>query len=147
MGAAGMTGLFMQTSTLRWARWLALGAGVMDFLTGLGLVFVPARVLPLMGVAVPAGDTLVFLRWMGTFVGAVGASYLLALALGGVTRLRAVLEFTILFRLAAGGFSAAAIGLGWLSVAWTSVPVIDLALVVMQVWLLRRGGRDRADAE
>ncbi len=146
-GAARWAGLFMKTSTLCWARWLALGAGAMDFLTGLGLVFAPVRVLPLMGVAVPTGDALVFLRWMGAFVGAVGASYLLALVLGGVTRLRAVLEFTILFRLAAGGFSAAAIGLGWLSVAWTSVPVTDLALVVAQVWLLRRRGWGRADAE
>ena len=126
------------TSPLRWARWLTLGAGTMDFLTGLGLVFAPARVLPLMHVAVPSGDGLVFLRWVGAFVGAVGASYLLALMRGGGARLRAVLEFTILFRLAAGGFSAAAIGLGWLSPAWSSVPVADLALVAVQVWLLTR---------
>jgi hypothetical protein len=112
----------------------------MDFGTGLGLVFAPGLLLPLMGVAVPAGDGVVFLRWMGAFVGAVGASYLLAVVRGGAGRLRAVFEFTILFRLAAGGFSATAIGLGWLPIAWVSVPVTDLALVAVQVWLLCRGG-------
>lgn len=130
----------MKRPTMTPARWLALGAGAMDFSTGLGLVFAPALVLPLMRVAVPAGDGLVFLRWVGAFVGAVGASYLLALMRGDGARLRAVLEFTILFRLAAGGFSAAAIGLGWLPMAWASVPAADFALVVAQVWLLRRGG-------
>jgi len=132
----------MKRPTMTLARVLALGAGAMDFLTGLGLVFVPAQMLPLMRVAVPAGDGLVFLRWVGSFVGAVGASYLLALVRGGGARLRAVLEFTILFRLAAGGFSAAAIGLGWLPVAWASVPAADFALVAAQAWLLRRGGWD-----
>lgn len=129
----------MTNSALRWARRLALGAGAMDFSTGLGLVFAPAFVLPLMHVAVPSGDGLVFLRWTGAFVGAVGASYLLAWMRGGRARLRAVLEFTIVFRLAAGGFSAVAIMLGWLSPAWVSVPAADLALVAAQAWLLTRG--------
>jgi hypothetical protein len=131
----------MKPTILKAARLLALGAGAMDFATGLALVFAPARVLPWMHVAVPAGDALVFLRWTGAFVGATGASYLLAWWRGGEARLRAVFEFTILFRLAAGGFSAAAIGLGWLPVAWVSVPVTDLALVVVQAGLLMQGGR------
>jgi hypothetical protein len=129
-------------TTLKRARGLALIAGSMDFATGVGLVFAPRLVLPLMSVAVPAGDALVFLRWVGAFVGAVGASYLLALVRGGTERLKSVLEFTILFRLAAGGFSGAALVLGWLPAAWTSVPVADLALVAVQVWLLRKGGWD-----
>ena len=130
----------MKTNTVTLARWLATGAGAMDFLTGLGLVFAPALVLPLMRVAMPAGDGLVFLRWVGAFVGAVGASYLLTVVLGGSVRLRAVMEFTIPFRLAAGGFSGAAVLLGWLPAMWASVPVTDLALVGVQVWLLKRGG-------
>lgn len=130
----------MKMNTMKLARWLAVGAGAMDFMTGLGLVFAPALLLPLMRVEVPAGDGLVFLRWVGAFVGAVGASYLLAVVRGGVGRLRGVLEFTIPFRLAAGCFSAVAVGLGWLPVMWASVPVTDLALVGVQVWLLKRGG-------
>ncbi|HSI07784.1 MAG TPA: hypothetical protein VK985_04280 [Rariglobus sp.] len=130
----------MKTNTLKMARWLATGAGAMDLMTGLGLVFAPAFVLPLMRVAVPEGDGLVFLRWVGAFVGAVGASYLLAVVRGGTARLRGVMEFTIPFRLAAGGFSGVAVLLGWLPVMWASVPVTDLALVGVQVWLLNRGG-------
>lgn len=130
----------MKTNTVTLARWLAVGAGAMDFMTGLGLVFAPTLVLPLMQVAVPTGDGVVFLRWVGAFVGAVGASYLLAVDRGGSDRLKSVLEFTIPFRLAAGCFSAAAVGLGWLPEMWASVPVTDLALVGVQVWLLKRGG-------
>ena len=129
----------MSFLTLTWARRLALGAGAMDLATGLGLVFVPGLALSLMGVAAPSGDGLVFLRWVGAFVGAVGASYLLAGLRGGAGRLRGVFEFTVAFRLAAGGFSAAAIVLGWLPLGWVSVPVTDLALVVVQVAWLRLG--------
>jgi len=132
----------MSFSTTTWARRLALGAGAMDLGTGLGLVFAPGLALSFMGVAAPGTDALVFLRWVGAFVGAVGASYLLAWLRGGTGRLRAVLEFTITFRLAAGGFSAAAIALGWLPLAWVSVPITDLALVVVQLGLLRKGGWD-----
>lgn len=128
----------MKTKTIKLARLLALGAGAMDFCTGFGLVFAPGLVLPLMRVAVPEGDALVFLRWVGAFVGAVGASYLLALARGGEARLRGVLEFTIPFRLAAGAFSGAAVALGWLPMMWASVPVTDLALAAAQAWLLMR---------
>jgi hypothetical protein len=131
----------MKTNSVTLARGLASGAGAMDLLTGLGLVFAPGLVLPLMQVAVPAGDGLVFLRWVGAFVGAVGASYLLAVARGGAERLRYVLEFTIPFRLAAGCFSAAAVALGWLPVMWASVAVTDLALAGVQGWLLGRAWR------
>jgi hypothetical protein len=139
----------MKTNTVTLARWLAVGAGGMDLVTGLGLVFAPTLVLRWMGVADGSdptgssglqGDGLVFLRWVGAFVAAVGVSYLLAVERGGRDRLRSVMEFTIAFRLAAGCFSAAAVGLGWLSVAWVSVPAADLSLVGVQVWLLCRGG-------
>lgn len=127
-------------NTVNLARWLAAGAGAMDLLTGLGLVFVPGWVLPLMGVGMPEGDGVIFLRWVGAFVAAVGASYLLAVDRGGADRLRAVVEFTIPFRLAAGCFCAVAVGLGWLPTAWVSVPAADLSMVAAQVWLLCRGG-------
>ncbi len=120
------------------ARLLALGAGSLDFCTGLGLVFLPETVLPLMHVPAPEGDALVYLRFVGAFVGAVGACYLWALVFGGLERLRHALELTILFRLSAGTFSATAIVLGRLSPAWSSVPVTDFALVVLQLWLVKK---------
>lgn len=126
----------MSTQTI--ARLLALVAGSLDFCTGLGLVFFPRLVLPLMRVNIPEGEALVYLRFVGAFVGAVGACYLWALVRGGLDRLRSTLELTILFRLSAGAFSAVAIGLGWLSLAWVSVPATDFALVGLQLWLVKK---------
>jgi cytochrome c oxidase cbb3-type subunit 1 len=130
-------------SLTRMSRGLALGAGCLDAGTGLGLVFAPELVLGLMGASVPGAEALIYLRWVGAFVAAVGASYLIALVAGGGARLRAVFEFTIVFRLAAGLFSAVAIARGWLGPVWVSVPLADFALAAVQVWLLRKGvGRD-----
>jgi hypothetical protein len=120
------------------ARLLALGAGSLDFATGLGLAFFPARLLPVMRVPVPPDNALVFLRFVGAFVAAVGACYLWAWFRRRALHLRFAFTFTLFFRLAAGGFSAVAIALGWLSPAWLSVPVTDLALVAVQLWLLRQ---------
>jgi hypothetical protein len=131
------------TQTDGLARVLALIAGCMDLGTGLGLVAAPAWTLGWMAVATPGAEALVFLRWVGAFVGAVGASYLVALARGGAERLREVLATTILFRLAAGGYCTFAVLGGALEPRWGLVAATDLGLVVAQVWLLRRGGTKR----
>ena len=121
------------------AVWLALGAGGLDFCTGLGLVFVPARMLQLMDAAPIGAEALIYLRWIGAFVAAVGSSYLWALWRRDVALLRAALELTILFRLAAGGYSAWAVATGALPPVWISVPATDFALAAAQAWLLRCG--------
>lgn len=125
-------------STAKIARLLALIAGSLDFCTGLGLAFFPEQTLPLMRVGIPQATALVYLRFVGAFVGAVGACYLWALLRGGLERLRTTLELTILFRLSAGTFSAIAIWLSWLSFAWASVPATDFALAVLQFWLISK---------
>lgn len=131
----------MNTKTKTRARFLALGAGTMDLATGAGLVIAPAWTLARMGVDAPGAEALVFLRWVGAFVGAVGASYLVALARGGDGRpLREVFVTTLLFRLAAGGYCAAAVATGALGPRWLVVAAIDLGLAAAQAWLLRRGG-------
>lgn len=122
--------------TVKIARLLALAAGSLDLLTGFGFVFYPQGILPLMHVDIPVGDALVYLRFMGAFVLAVGACYLLALVRGGVDRLHAALELTIPFRLSTGVFSSAALGLGWLSIGWVGVPIADFTLIGLQLWLL-----------
>ena len=121
------------------AVWLALGAGGLDCCTGLGLVFAPALALRLMGAAPIGTEALVYLRWIGAFVGAVGFSYLWSLWRSEVALLRAARELTIWFRLAAGGYSAWAVATGTLPLIWVSVPVTDFALAAAQTWLLRRG--------
>jgi len=121
------------------AVWLALGAGGLDFCTGLGLVLAPALALKLMGATPIGAEALVYLRWIGAFVWAVGFSYLWPLWRREVVLLRAALELTVWFRLAAGGYSAWAVATGALPLIWVSVPVTDFALVAVQTWLLRRG--------
>ena len=124
-----------------WSRWLALAAGVMDTATGLGLVLVPAWTLRRMGISPPVGEALEFVRFVGVFVGAVGGSYLWALARGGDQPLRAVLDFTRLFRGGAGVFTATMVLFAGWPPAWLAVTVTDLTLVVIQSVLLA-GGED-----
>ena len=121
------------------AVWLALGAGGLDLCTGLGLVFAPELALKLMGAAPIGVEALVYLRWIGAFVGAVGFSYLWALGRRDVALLRHTLELTIWFRFAAGAYSSWAIATGALPPIWASVPATDFALAAAQLWLLRSG--------
>lgn len=130
----------MKHRTLDLARALAQVAGTMDLATGILLVLVPGWTLGLMGLPAESGEELVYLRWIGAFVGAVGGSYWLALVRGGAARLQGVLETTTLLRAAAGGVCAVAVAKGWLEWRWVTVAVTDLGLVAVQVWLLRRGG-------
>jgi len=122
---------------LRYSRLLALLAGAMDATTGLGLVGAPALTLGCMLVPVPGAEALLYVRFVGVFVGAVGASYLVALGRGGSEPLRKVFECTMLFRAAAGLFTGGAVLAGALAPAWLAVTFTDLSLVGLQVWLLR----------
>jgi hypothetical protein len=57
----------------------SIGVGLLDTLTGLLLVMYPEIILKMLG-SVPAGaDSLLVLGWLGTVVGGVGLSYMLAL--------------------------------------------------------------------
>ena len=127
----------------RVAAFLSLGAGALDTGTGLGLVLAPALVLPLMLVPVPGAEALVYVRFIGTFVGSVGASYLWGLLAwrnsGSPALLRAVLRLTILFRLTAGSYVLVAVFGGQLGPAWLSVTATDWTLAAVQAWLLARG--------
>src|SRR5258708_8190866 len=120
------------------ARGLGFGAGLLDFFTGLGLVFRPALMLRLMQVGPVGAEAETYLRFTGVFVGLVGFSYLWGLA-GGPARLRAVLGLTAWFRLAVWCFSTSAASTGRLAPAWSSVPATDLLLAAAQAWLLGRG--------
>ena len=132
-----------QVNLNRLAVWLALGAGLLDFGTGHGLLYAPEFTLRLMRVAPLSAEALIYLRFVGAFVSAVGFSYLWALMRwkmsGDATLLRSTLELTIWFRVVAGAYSSVAIARGWLSPFWFSVPAADFFLAAAQTWLLRRG--------
>jgi hypothetical protein len=91
----------------------------------------------------PLGEeALIYLRFLGAFVASVGATYLYALLRGDPTRLRITFELTIIFRLAAGLFTATALARGWLPLPWISVPLTDITLVLLQLHFIRHIARD-----
>ena len=121
---------------------LAWAAGAMDLATGLGLVGLPAWTLTAMRVPVPGAEALVFVRFVGAFVGAVGATYLWA-ARRPAERLRIAFLATMWFRGSAAGYVAAAVLAGWLASGWVTVSATDGALVAAQAWLLAKGAGRR----
>lgn len=125
----------------RFARGFALVAGAGDFVTGVGLVALPVLTLGAMGVDAPGAEALTFLRFVGAFVGAVGASYFVALASGRADRLWAVFRITTLFRFAAGAFVAWAVATGEFEARWLSVTATDALIASVQLWLLPREPR------
>ncbi|HWA26205.1 MAG TPA: hypothetical protein VG734_11120 [Lacunisphaera sp.] len=128
----------MKVPLPKWVRWLALAAGAMDAGTGACLVAVPAWTLACMGVTPPGAEALEYVRFVGAFVGAVGLVYFVAGWRGNARALRTVLDFTRVFRGAAGTFVLAMVaGAGW-SPAWLSVTGTDYALVVVQTIILAR---------
>jgi len=120
------------------ARWLALGAGALDGALGGSLLVEPACTLKALGIRVPGAEALLFVRFVGVFVAAVGASYLWAWW-RPVERLRVVLGATILFRVATGSYTGVAVLLGALPRAWAQVTLADSALIAAQAWLLAKG--------
>lgn len=121
------------------ARTLALVAGGADVAAGGAMAVIPEWSLAQVRLSVPAADGLVYVRFLGAMVAAVGAVYLAALVPGGRYRLRNALVGTIFFRVAAGSFAAIAWGLGWLEWPWLAVPAVDFALVAAQAALLAQG--------
>ena len=117
-------------------------AGSCDFITGLILVWQPSLAMRFMGIQHPPAD-LIFLSFIGAFVAAVGAVYLI---LGSrpkteadLSAARAMWLITAIVRVSVGGFVAAACFTGILELAWASVAMVDLSLAGFQFLLLGRG--------
>ncbi|HET9226561.1 MAG TPA: hypothetical protein VFR31_07825 [Thermoanaerobaculia bacterium] len=111
-------------------------AGGGDAATGLLLVAAPSLVLRLLGIPHPGGD-LVFLRFVGVFVGCVGLSCLYPLFLR--SRMVAAAEMTAMFRLAVALFLGVAVATGALELPWVTVGVYDAIVALAQIGLLARG--------
>lgn len=107
----------------------------MDAATGVLLVVCPAWVISVLGIGGVAPESLVFLKWIGVFVGAVGFSYGWALRGEGVM----VWRFTALVRGMVAVFVTASIVDGSLAPAWAGVAVTDAVVAVVQVLGLRKG--------
>lgn len=124
-------------------RLFCLVAGGGDAATGLLLVAAPSLVLRLLGIAGTSGD-LVYLRFVGVFVGCVGLAYLWPwLSRDGGRRSRRIVsavEMTAGARLAVALFLGVAVAAGALDLPWMTVGVYDALVAMAQLWLLARGG-------
>lgn len=126
---------------LRWLPVYCRLAGAVDITTGLLLVAAPATTLRLMGATRPVGD-LMWVRWVGVFVGSVGLLYwlpdLLSPSRQRQHRRLETLESTTVVRLAVASFVAWGLATGRLDLAFASVLATDLGLGLFQVFLLRK---------
>lgn len=117
-------------------------AGGGDAATGLLLLAAPGLVLRLLGIQHPGGD-LVFLRFVGVFVGCVGLAYLYPLLLRNrvlrARRMAAAVEMTAMFRLAVALFLGVTVAAGALEMPWVTVGVYDAIVALAQIALLVRG--------
>lgn len=127
------------TALFRFARGYAAVVGAMDFATGAGLLIAPAFTLACMGVSAPAADALAWVRFVGVFVGSVGASYLWAWRAAGPVQMRTMFIVMAFFRAAAGSYTGVAVALGTLEPAWLAVTFTDVACVAVQVWFIMKG--------
>lgn len=126
------------------AFWLF--AGACDTSTGAALVTAPATTFSLMGLHPPHGEAEVFVRFLGVFVGCVGAAYfwpfLSRAADSRATRLVCVLEVTALVRLAVAMFLAIAVASTALPQGWLAVGGFDAAVALLQLALRELGAFD-----
>lgn len=116
--------------------------GLGDAATGLVLLAAPALFLRLFGFEPLPGEALVFVRWIGTFVLAVGCAYLLPFAEREperAARLRGALSWTAAARLLVAAFVAVAVLSGALVVRWCFVGAYDGVVAIAQLALLSRG--------
>jgi hypothetical protein len=122
----------------RFLKFWSVAVGSMDALTGLLLIFAPALVLRLLKIEAPAPDAMVFLKWIGVFVMAVGLSY--GLALG---RHRAAGEtvwmFTSMVRILVAVFLIIQITANVMAPAWAVVALSDGLVAMVQMVILRKG--------
>ena len=121
----------------RLALFWSLAVGAMDALTGFLLIFSPALVLRLLGIAELPAETLVFLSWIGVFVAATGLSY--GLTWRGGNAAETVWTFTAGVRFSVASFLAVKIASGSLPMAWAMVAAADAAVATVQVIGLKAG--------
>lgn len=119
-------------------KFWSLAVGAMDAVTGLMLVFVPGLVLSLLMIEAPSAEAMIYLRWIGVFVMAVGLSY--GIALGGCPeRGETVWLITALVRGMVAVFLIVQIVGGKMDPAWAVVAMSDGAVAVAQLAILRFG--------
>ncbi|HMG86625.1 MAG TPA: hypothetical protein VK574_12915 [Terracidiphilus sp.] len=117
-------------------------AGVSDASTGALLIAAPVFTVRLMGLSAPR-DAAPFLSFIGSFVFAVGLSYLYGALLihrtGSMPRLEAVWLLTAIIRSSVAIFVLVAVLTGTLALGWITIALFDCICVLIQARGLHRG--------
>ena len=133
----------------RWLLLYQITAGSSDAATGILLMVAPALTLELMHVTVlPA--PIVFMRYIGIFVAAVGASYLWTIARYPLSRRFALAwssqwQVTALIRLSIALFLLVESVFSDMEHAWLLIAAFDGLLAGVQIFGVWRGWFDRLD--
>ncbi len=123
----------------KWIVWWNVLVGLMDSITGILLMAVPALTLSLMGLQPINPPSLVFLSWMGAFVFAIGFVYLLPFfhSLRDPSEGEMIWKITALVRFVIAGFVIWKIMQGQLEWRWITVAITDGVVAMLQVIGLR----------
>lgn len=122
---------------VKFLKFWSVAVGSMDAVTGLLLIFVPARVVKMLGIEPPSPEAQVFLSWMGVFVAGVGLSY--AMAMGKRSSGETVWASTALIRIMVAIFLTVEILNGTLAPEWALVGGSDGIVGLLQIVILRLG--------
>lgn len=109
----------------------------MDAMTGLLLIFFPARVLELLGLPPLAAESMWFLQWIGVFVAGVGCSYLFAQARRGQGE--AIWYATAMIRTMVAVFLTVTTLAGDAPMQWLTVAGTDAVVALVQIAVNRAG--------
>jgi hypothetical protein len=129
--------IFQIMNRIKFLYFWSIAVGAMDACTGLILIFAPAMTLKLMRVPPLHQSSLVFLSWMGVFIGAVGLAY--GLVFRGNREAETVWTFTAIVRAMVLVFLIVKISTGSLPVAWSLVAMTDGIVAIGQFFILRAG--------
>ncbi len=122
----------------RFLKFWSVAVGSMDALTGMLLIFMPELVLRLLRIEAPPPDAMVYLKWIGVFVMAVGLSYGLALGKHRGAG-EAVWMFTSMVRILVAVFLTIQITADVMAPAWVVVALSDGVVALVQMAILRKG--------
>jgi len=118
--------------------------GAMDTLTGLGLIFMPALVLSLMGIRMQNPESLTFIRFVGSFVAATGLCYFLPFLSKSFQFEELIWNWktTSLLRFSVGLVLSGLILCHFLTWHWSSIIFVDCGVASLQLLWIREGQHD-----
>lgn len=112
--------------------------GSMDAITGILLMCFPSFTLELMQLPAIAGESMVFLSWIGAFVFSTGAAYFLVMSKKSYVHGPILWRFTSLVRCVIAIFVSIKVATNTLPLGWLTVAITDAFVAIIQLYGLRK---------